>query len=100
LQGRVERENPSNDFSTLEQTNIPMLKEFAQNCTLRGRERVADKIITDLNVLRVSVRQWAEGKDTSPLSISQMESLDNGLEKHYKELQKVVYFPACNYRAY
>lgn len=89
LGGRAEREAMADNFPTPQHTNIPSLQEYAQECTFRDRERIADKILTDLKLLNFSIRQWAEEKEIQQLSQSQVEKLNAELEQHYQEWELV-----------
>ena len=95
LCGRNKRDPPVHGFTNLEQTNIPQLREFAHRSTFADRERIADSILTELSLLQIALKSWAEDK----IPASQSPNLNNGqlkneLDKHFKVLHKVkIIFP-------
>jgi len=66
------------------------LKDFAHNSTLAKREEIADAILTELNLMIVSIRFWAQKKDSKAgFSAFQQDQLKKALEDHYSKMREV-----------
>ncbi|KUJ18396.1 uncharacterized protein LY89DRAFT_781452 [Mollisia scopiformis] len=90
LQGRFRRDNTVKGFLSIDDTNIPSLQEFAEECTLADREFAADKVLTELNLLKVTLQLWAENRGTTAqLTVEQREALKMEVEKHFKVMKDV-----------
>lgn len=54
------------------------------------REEIADKILTELNLMNVSIRAWAQKKDLKDgLTLSQKADLRKVLDEHFQTLKEV-----------
>jgi len=64
LQGRFKRDPAIRGFSSDQDTGIPSLQAFAQQCTLGIRESTADRVSNELKLWKLAVTSWAEeGKE-------------------------------------
>jgi hypothetical protein len=89
MSGRFKRDSGIQGFPNLDFTQIPQLREFADRSTLPKREEIADGILTELNLMNVSIKVWGEKKDNSTLSLPQRNALKKALEEHFKAMKQV-----------
>ena len=72
-------------FPTLDSTQIPQLQNFAKQCTLARRERIASDLITQLGLMYVDIKASAESKnETHGLSEDQRVELLSLLIQKFK----------------
>ncbi len=67
---------------------MPNLIEFAKKCTFKDRESTADNTNTQVELLLVSIREWARNSKPK-LSVSEKEQLSNALKDQTDILKKV-----------
>ena len=90
LRGRFKRESKVKGFSSLQHTQIPSLQAFAHECTFGNREEIADRVRTEVTLLCVSIRSWAEnGNGPSILSPKQIDLLKAEVDSHFEILKSV-----------
>ncbi|KAF7896561.1 hypothetical protein EAF00_006575 [Botryotinia globosa] len=89
LCGRFKRDPMSNGFATIKDTCIPKLQEYAAASTLTVRARIADSFLTEFNLLKLSIKSWAENDSPNSLSVSQTHKLNAMLEEKLETLHKV-----------
>ncbi|TGO74897.1 hypothetical protein BELL_0249g00080 [Botrytis elliptica] len=89
LCGRFKRDPMPNGFTTIKDTNIPKLQEYAAASTLTVRAKIADSFLTEFNLLKVSINSWAENDSPNSLSVSQTRKLNAMLEEKLETLHKV-----------
>ncbi|KAF7924899.1 hypothetical protein EAE99_006376 [Botrytis elliptica] len=88
LCGRFKRDPMPNGFTTIKDTNIPKLQEYAAASTLTVRAKIADSFLTEFNLLKVSINSWAENDSPNSLSVSQTRKLNAMLEEKLETLHK------------
>ncbi|KAF7882330.1 uncharacterized protein EAF02_005693 [Botrytis sinoallii] len=88
LCGRFKRDPMPNGFTTIKDTNIPKLQEYAAASTLTVRAKIADSFLTEFNLLKVSINSWAENDSPNSLSVSQTRKLNVMREEKLETLHK------------
>lgn len=89
LAGRFKRDRIPEGFASVDDTFIPGLQEYAASSTLMARTKIADTFLNDFNLLKLSVKSWAENGSPNSLSSSQKHKLQAMLEQQLGILNKV-----------
>ncbi len=90
LNGRFKREGNAKGFPTPNDTQILELQAFAEKSTMAQREEIGDKFLTELNLMNVSIRAWAQKKNLKAgLTLLQKEDLKKVLDEHFQVLKEV-----------
>ncbi|TGO14415.1 hypothetical protein BTUL_0053g00140 [Botrytis tulipae] len=89
LCGRFKRDPMPNGFATIKDTCIPKLQEYAAASTLTVRAKIADSFLTEFNLLKLSIKSWAENDSPHSLSVSQTHKLNAMLEEKLETLHKI-----------
>lgn len=89
LCGRFKRDPMPTGFGTIKDTCIPKLREYAAASTLTFRGKIADSFLTESNLLKLSMKSWAENDSPNSLSASQTDKLNEMLEEKLETLRKV-----------
>ncbi|KAK6604528.1 hypothetical protein H4I96_05110 [Botrytis cinerea] len=88
LCGRFKRDPLPNGFGTIKDTCIPKLQEYAAASTLTVRGKIADSFLTESNLLKLSIKSWAENVSPNSLSASQTDKLNEMLGEKLETLHK------------
>lgn len=89
LAGRFKRDPMPEGFVTIKETFIPDLQEYAAGSTLTIRTKMADSFLNEFNLLKLSIKSWAENDSPNSLSSSQKGKLNAMLEEHLTFLHEV-----------
>ncbi|RAL65522.1 hypothetical protein DID88_001088 [Monilinia fructigena] len=71
LAGRFKRDPMPEGFVTIKETSIPDLQEYAAGSTLTTRTKMADSFLNEFNLLKLSIKSWAENDSPNSLSSSE-----------------------------
>ncbi|TGO63902.1 hypothetical protein BCON_0010g00680 [Botryotinia convoluta] len=88
LAGRFKRDRIPEGFASVDDTFIPGLQQYAAASTLTARTKIADTFLNDFNLLKLSVKSWAENGSPNSLSSSQKHKLQAMLEQQLGILNK------------
>ncbi|CAD6445389.1 3ebc6d55-2da4-45e6-985d-8108c33c4a1d [Sclerotinia trifoliorum] len=88
LSGRFKRDRIPEGFTTVNDTFIPSLQEYAVASTLIARTKVNDAFLNEFNLLKLTIKSWAENDTPNSLSSSQKHALNARLEERIETLNK------------